>query len=159
MYNNRITVKEAKEKAMQWCSRREYCRKEMFEKMVSWGCIPTEAQEIVDFLVKHKFVDDHRYTEAYVKDKLRFNKWGKLKITYMLRTQGIDASIIHQMLSVVDSDECEQILLNELSKKYKTIRSSNTFEVKGKLFRFATSRGFEPDMINKIIQKVLLARK
>ncbi len=154
MYNDRITVKEAKEKAMQWCSRREYCRKEIFEKVISWGCTPTEAQETVDFLVKHQFIDDHRYTEAYVKDKLRFNKWGKVKIAHILRAQNIDPAVIQNVLSGIDETEYKQTLTNELAKKYRTIRKGNVFETKGKLFRFAASRGFESEIINEVISKI-----
>jgi len=149
------TVKEIREKAMQWCSRREYCRKDMFDKAVSWGCTLAEAQEVVDFLVEQKFVDDRRYTEAFVKDKLRFNKWGRVKIAYMLRAQNIDRAIISDVLSEIDETEYHRILTGELQKKYKTIRG-DTFGIRGKLFRFAASRGFEPEIINEVIEKIVV---
>ena len=148
-------VKEVREKAMQWCSRREYCRKNMFDKAVLWGCTPAEAWEIVDFLVEQKFVDDRRYTAAFVKDKLRFNKWGRVKMAYMLHTQNIDRSIVLDVLSEIDETEYHRILTGELQKKNKTI-GGNAFERKGKLFRFATSRGFEPEIINEVITKKII---
>jgi len=146
-----ISVKEVREKAMQHCSRREYCRKDMFDKAVSWGCTPAEAHAVVDFLVEQKFVDDRRYTEAFVKDKLRFNKWGRVKIAYMLRTQNIDNNIIRDVLSEIDETEYKTILTAELQKKGKTLRG-NAFEIRGKLFRFAISRGFEPEFINEVME-------
>ena len=145
---------EAKEKALQLCSRREYCRKEMFDKAAAWGCSPAEAREIVDFLVEQKFVDERRYTEAYVKDKLRFNKWGRIKIAYMLRSLSIDNDMITDVLSEIDEAEYHQLLTGELQKKRRTIHG-NLFEMKGKLFRFATNRGFEPEIIEKIISKMV----
>ncbi len=154
MHNDRITVKEAKEKAMQWCSRRECCRKDMFEKVVSWGCTPVEAQDVIDFLVKQRFIDDRRYAEAYVKDKLRFSKWGRVKISYMLRSQGIDDIIIREISAEIDDNEYEQTLKAELTKKYKTLRRGNAYETRGKLFRFAVSRGFETDIINTVIPQI-----
>ena len=149
-----MTVKEAKEKAMQWCSRREFCRKDIFDKIVSWGCMPSEANDVVDFLVEQKYVDDRRYTEAYVKDKLRFNKWGRIKIAYMLHMQ-IDKNIVIDILSEIDETEYKQILTSELQKKYKTIRQGNEFEIKGKLFRLAKSRGFESNIIDETISKIV----
>ena len=154
MAESRITVKEAKEKAMQWCSRREYCRKDVFDKAVSWGCTPVEAHEVVDFLVEQKFVDERRYTEAFVKDKLRFNKWGRSKIAYMLRMQHIDTNIIGAVLSEIDQAEYDKILTGELQKKCKSI-NGNAFEVKGKLFRFAAGRGFEPELVHDAISKII----
>ena len=145
---------ETKEKAMQLCSRREYCRKEIFDKLISWGCTPDEASEAVDFLVEQKFVDERRYTEAFVKDKLRFNKWGRVKIAYMLRAQNIDKNITMEVLSEIDEAEYEQILAGELQKKHRTIRG-NVFEIKGKLFRFATGRGFESEIINDVINRLI----
>ena len=150
-----MSVKEARDKAMQWCSRREYCRKDISDKLLSWGCTTAEADEVVDFLVEQKFVDERRYTEAFVKDKLRFNKWGRVKIAYMLRFQNIDGNIVEEVLAEMDEEEYRQILLGELQKKFKTIRQGNDFEIRGKLFRFATGRGFESEIINEFIFKLM----
>ena len=144
-------IRMVKDKAMQYCSRREYCRKEIFEKAVSWGCTQEKANELVDFLVEHKFVDERRYTEAFVKDKLRFNKWGRIKISYMLHSQKIDRNLIMSVLSEIDETEYNNILTHELQKKRKSLRG-NEYEIKAKLFRFASSRGFEPDNINEIFK-------
>ena len=143
-----------KEKAMQYCCRREYCRKEIFEKAVSWGCTPAKANELVDFLVEQKFVDERRYTEAFVRDKLRFNKWGRIKISYMLHSQRIDRYLIESVFSEIDETEYNSVLTEELQKKQKSIKG-NIYETKAKLFRFASSRGFEPDIVNEEIKKIL----
>jgi len=150
---------ETKEKALHWCSRKECCRKEMFDKAVSWGCTSDEALELVDFLVEQKFVDERRYTEAFVNDKLRFNKWGRVKIAYMLHSQNIDKNIIVDVLSEIDETEYQQILTGELQKKFKTLRQGNSFEINGKLFRFAASKGFEPEIINEEIFKLMKKNK
>jgi len=146
---------EIREKAMQWCSRKECCCKEMFDKAASWGCTPAEARELVDLLIEQKFVDERRYTEAFVKDKIRFNKWGRVKIVYMLRLQNIDIELINEVLSKIDQTEYQQVLTDELQKKFKTIPQGNSFEITGKLFRFATGKGFEPEMIKEEIFKMM----
>lgn len=150
-----LTVKEVKDKAMQWCSRRECCCKDIFDKALSWGCTSAEAREVVDFLVEQKFIDDRRYTEAFVKDKLRFNKWGRVKIAYMLRAQDVDKTIVLDALSEIDETEYKRILTDELQKKHKSLHGS-AYEIRGKLFRFAASRGFEPEIINEAIDYILI---
>ena len=149
-----MTIKEAKEKAMRFCSRKECCRKEIYDKSVSWGCTNAEAHEIVDFLVEQKFVDEDRYTEAFVKDKLRFNKWGRVKIAYMLHSQNIDKNIILDVFSGIDETEYCRILFEELKKKYKTI-NGKPIEIRKKLFCFATGRGFESDIVHNTISKIV----
>jgi len=149
-----MSIKEVKEKAMNCCSRKECCRKEIFDKAVTWGCTPAEAREIVDFLVEQKFVDERRYTEAYVKDKLRFNKWGRIKIACMLHSQNIDRNVVMDVLSEIDETEYCRIIFGELQKKFRTIRG-NDCEIRGKLFRFAAGRGFEQEIIHDAITKII----
>ena len=137
------------------CSRRECCRKEVFEKALSQGCSQTEADKIVETLVEQKFVDDRRYAEAFVRDKLRFNKWGKIKIVYILRSQDIDRKIIDDILSEIDYKQYKEILRHELEKKYKSGVQGSIYEIKGKLFRFATSKGFESYVVGEEISQLL----
>ena len=148
-------LKPETEKAMQYCSRRECCRMDIFEKAVSWGCTPAEANDLVDFLVEQKFIDERRYTEAFVKDKLRFNKWGRMKISYMLHSKNIDNNIITSVLSEIDYTEYKNVLTEEIQKKIKNIRVETEYEIKGKIFRFASSRGFETELINEVIFSIL----
>ncbi len=151
---NPTQQQEILSKAMQCCSRKEYNSRAMLEKIISWGCVQEDAQSIVNALIEQKFIDDRRYTEAYVKDKLHFNKWGRIKMAYMLRMQGIDETIIRTALNDLEENEYKQILGDELAKKYKTIRSDNITETKGKLFRFAASRGFETDVIYQVVEQI-----
>ena len=138
---------------MQLCSRREYCRKEIVDKLISWDCTPTEVCEVVDFLVEQGFLDERRYTEAFAKDKIRFNKWGRVKISYMLRSQDIDRNTIMDVFSEIDEKEYCRLLFDELQKKHRTVRG-NAVEIRGKLFRFAAGRGFEQDIIHEAISKI-----
>ena len=131
----------------------------MYEKIIAWGCASEDAQTVIRSLNEQKFIDDRRYAEAYVKDKLRFNKWGRIKITYMLRTQGVDETVVREALAEIDELEYEQILADELQKKVKANFSGNAFEMKAKLFRFAASRGFESDVINSVLQNKLHLQK
>ena len=140
---------------MRLCSRKECCSKEMFDKAISWGCTSVEAGELVEFLVEQKFVDERRYTEAFVNDKLRLNKWGRGKIAYMLRMLNIDNEIIADVFSEVDDVEYQRILSGELQKKYRSIRQGTSCELSAKLFRFAASRGFEAELINDELLKMI----
>jgi regulatory protein len=73
----------------------------------------------------------------------------------MLRSQNIDECIVMDVLSEIDESEYNQILTVELQKKRKTVRDINEFEIRGKMFRFAASRGFEPEIVHKIISKMI----
>jgi len=48
-----------------------------------------EADKAIARLVEQKFIDDARFARYFVKDKLKFNKWGRIKIGYALRQKGL----------------------------------------------------------------------
>ncbi len=102
-------------------------------------------------LQEEKFLDDRRYAKFYVRDKYKLNRWGKVKITAMLRQKKIDNSLIEEALSEIDMKEYEEICENLIKTKSATLQDSNHFTRKGKLFRFAAGRGFESDLIHRIL--------
>ena len=62
------------------CARSEHSEGELLEKMRRWGLSDEEQARIMEKLVKTRFVDDERFTEAFIHDKIVFNGWGRRKI-------------------------------------------------------------------------------
>ena len=48
-----------------------------------------EIDEIVAYLYSYHYLDDAQFAESFVRDKLRFNPCGRLKLTFALRDKGI----------------------------------------------------------------------
>ena len=66
------------------CAQAEHCQYEMLEKMRRWE-LPEDAQaRVMAKLIKERYVDDERYAQAFVKDKIRYNKWGRRKVEQAL---------------------------------------------------------------------------
>ena len=76
-------------------------------------------------------------------DKLRFNKWGRVKINYELQKRGIAAEIRSEAMDSIPEQLYEDTLLDLLRGKMKTIRGKDERERYLKLLRFAAGRGFE----------------
>jgi len=102
-------------------------------------------------LVKERYVDDERYAQAFVKDKIRYNKWGRRKVEQALWQKRIDEDIRKRVLDEVDDDEYLIILRPLLKQKRKTIKAQNDYELNQKLMRFAVGRGFTFDIIRQCI--------
>ena len=62
------------------CARSEHSEGELLDKMRRWGLSDEEQTRIMEKLVKTHFVDDERFTEAFIHDKIVFNGWGRRKI-------------------------------------------------------------------------------
>jgi regulatory protein len=146
---------EALKYAMDLCSRQERCRSEILEKLEARKISPGNTSSILDKLIAEKFIDEQRFSHAFSRDKLKFNKWGKMKIRHMLKAKKIPESMIESALDGLDEEYYLGILREELQKKRKNIKGSNAFEIRGKLYRFASQRGFGPGDIHKLLDEVI----
>ena len=125
------------------CSVSEQCLSDIEAKLSRYDLTEEERTRILRHLVEEKYVDDRRYAEAYVKDKYRFNKWGRIKIAQGLRMKGIDNETIKSAMEAIDEEEYQEILRDLIKAKRRSTRGASEYEINGKLIRFATGRGFE----------------
>ena len=133
------------------CAQAEHCQYEMLEKMRRWE-VPEEAQaRVMAKLIKERYVDDERYAEAFVKDKICYNKWGRRKVEQGLWQKRIDEDIRKRVLDDVDDEEYLKVLRPLLKQKRKTIKAQNDYELNQKLMRFALGRGFTFDIIRQCL--------
>jgi regulatory protein len=150
-----MTINEALTKAMKLCSVKEYAPSEIEQKLKSWE-IPDEAvHSIITTLTEEKFLDEFRMARYFVNDKIRFNKWGRVKIKFMLQQKKLTPEVITEALNQVNEEKYLETLLNELVKKKKTIKDTDEYKIKAKLFQFASGRGFEADIIYKMMDKIV----
>ena len=114
--------------------------------------VPEEAQaRVMQRLVKERYVDDGRYAQAFVKDKIRYNKWGRRKVDQALWQKHIDEDIRKRVLDEVDDDEYLKVLRPLLKQKRKSTKANSDYELNQKLMRFALGRGFTFDIIRQCI--------
>ena len=143
-------------KAATYASRCEHCESEVREKLLVWGSSNEETEEIIAYLVEERYIDNQRYANSYTRDKFRFNHWGKYKISMMLRSKDIDKDTIEEAISQIEEEEYLEKLEQILKDKLRSLKYSSEYEKKGKLFKFAQSRGFESSAISKVIQKIII---
>lgn len=146
-----MEYKVALQRAAALCSKQEQCSSHIRGKLNSWKVSDKDAEKIIGLLQEEKFLDDARYATFYVRDKYRFNGWGKIKLAVMLRQKEIPQAVIEEALSQIDQEEYRQRCESLISEKSATLKESNVFKRKGKLFRFAAQRGFESDLIHQIL--------
>jgi regulatory protein len=137
------------------CSKSEKCTSEMTASLRQWGLSDEEITTGIDFLVTEKFINDQRYALNYVHDKFRFNKWGKVKIAYMLRQKRIAEHLISESLEAISDVDYEKTIVELLKAKAKSIKAVSEYEIKGKLAVFAQSRGFDSDISYRIANEII----
>jgi regulatory protein len=149
--DDQITYKSALHRAATLCSSQEQCSSHIRRKMSSWNVSDEDAEQIIDLLKKEQFLDDQRYATSFVHDKFRFNGWGKVKLTMMLRQKAIPTEMIDEALNQIDMEAYHETCSRLISEKSANLKETNSFKRKGKLFRYAAQRGFESDLIHQIL--------
>lgn len=134
------------------CVRGEHCRYELEEKLRGWGFFPDESEAILESLEKRRFFDDSRFAAAFVRDKVLYNRWGRIKINMALRSKRIDSSIIDEAFDEIDEDEYRNAARTFLSAKARSIKEGNTYEGRTKLYRSGLTRGFESQIVTAIVK-------
>lgn len=137
-----ITEEQAYQKLSALCASAEHCSHEMAEKMRRWQMSEDTVARVMERLVSDKFVDDERYCRFFVRDKIRYNKWGRRKVEQALYMKRIPEDISARILDEVDPQIYIDILRPLLQAKRKSVKAGSDYELNGKLIRFALGRGF-----------------
>ena len=148
---NKINYEQALHRLAAYCSRAERCVFDVRRKMDGWE-IPSEQQnQIIQKLKKENFLNEERYCKAFVNDKTKYNRWGIYKIRFELKRKQIPEELIVEALKNLDPEENREQLKSLIEQKMKSVKGKNEWEIRQKLMRFATSRGFSQEDIEKIL--------
>jgi regulatory protein len=140
--------KQALGRASALCSQKEYNEAEIRNRLKFWGVEPDDIDEIIEELIREKFIDELRFAVAFVRDKIRLNQWGRVKVRYMLSMERVKHPVIDQALGEIDEEVYAETLKTILEKKARELKGeSNPYNKKQKLIKFAQGRGFETDLI------------
>lgn len=129
--------------AAAYCSIAERCIQDVEKKIQAAGLSREESERIIARLLKEKFIDEGRFSRSFVNDKLRFNKWGRIKIAYELQKKNIPSQIRSEALESIDEQEYLATLQSILKSKKKITKGKDDRDIYMKLLRFAAGRGFE----------------
>ena len=140
-------------KAQSYCVAVERCVSEVCARLEKWGADTELSETIIGQLKEDKFIDEKRYAVAFVRDKYRFNQWGRIKIAQALRLKSLSDADIQQGLEAIDEEEYRKILQALLVQKKKSVKASSDYERNGKLIRFALGRGFEMNFIMQYVNQ------
>jgi len=125
-----ITYEQGLHRAAALCTASEKCTADIQQKLEDWGADEADIEQIIAYLIKEKFLDEARFCQAFVKDKLRFNKWGKIKIAFALKQKNIDAAMVADVFDRIDEDYYLGILKEQLATKQKGLKYKDDYDRK-----------------------------
>ncbi|EGT3615100.1 recombination regulator RecX [Clostridium perfringens] len=128
--------------------------KELKDKLLGRGFEEDTIRKAIDFLKEYNLLNDEKYAEMYIKDRLRTQ--GRNKIKYALIRKGISEEIILDKLSNIDEEDENDTAFKLAEKKYNILKKkeSDKYKLSQKLFRFLLSKGYDYDCCNSVVRRL-----
>ena len=89
----------------------------------------------------------------FAQGKFHNLKWGKIKIKLELQRHHISDELTQQAINSLDDEEYETTLKKILNNKRKSLLKEPPDFARQKLIRLALSKGYEPEMIYRLLNK------
>ncbi len=150
------TPQQALQSLMRMCARSERSSGDALRLMKRWGLADEDARKVLVRLQAERFIDDARFAEAFVRDKLNLSGWGAYKIKMTLRTKGVSKEIIEEVVAPMFAETDMKERLEEImQRKMRTLKYSSVYDAKTKLIRFAASRGYDMEEAIECASRIL----
>ncbi|MFK5981288.1 MAG: regulatory protein RecX [Flavobacteriaceae bacterium] len=142
------TVEEATSRLESYCAYQERCHKEVQQKLWEMKMIP-EAQEIIILhLLKHNFLNESRFAQAFARGKFNHKKWGKIRIVRELKTRDISKYNIDLGLKEISEEDYTNTFNTLAEKRFLQLRTEKNLQKKRKKFAdYLLYRGWESFLI------------
>lgn len=155
MKNNKsYTVDEAKKALEHYCSYQERYHKEVEKKLYDLKMIPAAKEIIILHLIAHNFLNEERFSKAFARGKFSIKNWGKIRITNELKYRNISPYNIKTALNEIDEFDYVNCLKTMAIKKLSLLKEQNSYKKKNKLITYLISKGFEFELVYKVIKEL-----
>jgi regulatory protein len=138
-------------KMQQYCAFQERSMFDVKTKLKTFHLQDDIYDQVIIELKKENYLNEERYAKLFANGKLRINKWGRNKIYAALQQKKVPELFILEGINSIDVDEYFSILKNVIQKKSQELNEPDTFKRNKKLVKFALSKGFESNVIWKVL--------
>jgi regulatory protein len=138
-----LTEADVHEIAVRYLTRREYGIEELRRKLTQRGADSAIAEKVVSDLADENLVSDQRFTEMYVRTRMR-RLYGPVKIRGELRSLGVSDYLIAQEMAF------EQETWFDSASQWadKRCRGELDYQTRSKIYRSLMNRGFTHEQAN-----------
>ncbi len=145
-----MASKTAFESAVDYIAKSPRSEKEVKDKLYKKGFKKTEIELAINKLKDYNYIGDEQYATTFVSYYAK--KWGRKQLIYKLvRQKGIDSTLAKTVVDDCVSDEDEIEKCTKIAKSY--IAKKKTYDKRAVSF-YLYQRGFEFDIINKVLESV-----
>ncbi len=148
-----ISDKKTAEKLQRFCAYRERSIKEVKDKLTALHVAPQEHALYIKMLQSQKFLDEKRFVSAFINDKFKINRWGRIKIRQLLLAYHVDEALIEKGFEKIDEAEYLKTLQQIINRYKPKTKGLDTYKAQQKILTHCYSKGFEPELVRMLLQK------
>lgn len=105
----------------------------------------------VDRLIKSGYLDDDKFTKAYIKDKLNFTTWGDYKIINELNRLGVSPIVVEDNKELLDKELLDSRMRKIIEKDIRTNKKYKGIKLKNKIYNHLITSGYSKEKVINII--------
>jgi regulatory protein len=147
-------------KAVRYClyllSRKSYTSRQLQDKLRKKDYLPATIQEAMDTLNSWHYLDDGKFTELFIRDRIRFKPRGKQMLLRELKLKGIPAELAKERIAKVMLEEelddqglAERALKRKIAGYLKISAEKGSQRARNYLLR----QGFSYEITDKLVRK------
>ncbi|MCF2506252.1 RecX family transcriptional regulator [Dyadobacter sp. CY107] len=145
------------QKAASYCAYQERTQDEVRQRLKKWNVWGEEADELIAELISMNYLSEERFAKTYAGGKFRMKNWGRMKIRQELNRRGLSQYSIEKGMGEIGDKAYVEGLKTLLEKKRNLLVKTETdpFKLKQKLVRFALGKGYESELVWKVVEELL----
>ncbi len=142
-----LTKDKALSRAMHYCAYQERAKKEVVFKLKTWGVNDQDSLFIINYLKEQDYLNEERFSRAFVTGKFRLKKWGRIKISIELKAKGISTELISSCMDEISDIEYKKCINKIAEEKMQTTKGKDVYVIRNKVANYLLRKGYESDLI------------
>ena len=150
------TLEEATSRLESYCAYQERCHKEVRQKLWEMKMIPKAQEIIILHLLKHNFLNESRFAQAFARGKFNHKKWGKQRIIRELKFRDISKYNIDLGLKEISEEDYTNTFNTLAEKRFLQLSSEKNLQKKRKKFTdYLLYRGWESFLVYDKVRELI----
>lgn len=161
LYKKELTVDEINEinkangyyniysSLVKYINKKMRSEREINEYLSKYELSISDKENLIKSLKENGFIDDTRFTKAYISDRLYLSNDGPHKIKNELLKHNIEEEQIDNELYAIKDEEFLNKLLKLVNKKIKSAKGS-AYNIKQKIYYDMYNLGYSKDMVDSV---------
>lgn len=147
-----------KKKAYDYLGKRIHSAYELRTKLLRKKYDSDLINSVIDDLRNGTYIDDSKFAEVFIEEKIRLKSWGRSKLKSELAKRGVSGDVISSVLSDKFPIELEEIELayRLAEKKYNSLKGRNLESRKlvQKMYSYLMAKGYSFDICKKVVERI-----